>query len=88
MVTVPWHANANRYSALTYGFLCLFLLTTLGSVLYATYKDRETQLERYSQRVQLVQVWQLRLLRLLLLVRRFILHQLRLPRLTRFGCMR
>ncbi|MBU3712230.1 MAG: response regulator [Limnohabitans sp.] len=52
MVTVPWHANANRYSALTYGFLCLFLLTTLGSVLYATYKDRETQLERYSQRVQ------------------------------------
>ena len=52
MVTVTWHANANRYSALTYGFLCLFLLTTLGSVLYATYKDRETQLERYSQRVQ------------------------------------
>ena len=52
MVTVTWHANANRYSALTYGFLCLFLMTTLGSVLYATYKDRETQLERYSQRVQ------------------------------------
>jgi PAS domain S-box-containing protein len=52
MVTVAWHAKANRYSALTYGFLCLFILTTLGSVLYAAYKDRETQLERYSQRVQ------------------------------------
>lgn len=52
MVTVAWHAKANRYSALAYGFLCLFILTTLGSVLYAAYKDRETQLERIRQRVQ------------------------------------
>ena len=52
MVPVAWRAKANRYSALAYGFLCLFILTTLGSVLYAAYKDRETQLERYSQRVQ------------------------------------
>ena len=49
MVTVAWRAKANRYSALAYGFLCLFILTTLGSVLYAAYKDRETQLERRSE---------------------------------------
>jgi hypothetical protein len=52
MAAVAWHAKVNRYSALTYGFLALFLLTTVGSVVFAVYKDRETQLERYIQRVQ------------------------------------
>jgi PAS domain S-box-containing protein len=52
MGALPWHARVNRYGALTYGFLVLFILSTLGSVVYAVYKDRETQLERYSQRVQ------------------------------------
>ena len=52
MGALPWHARVNRYGALTYGFLALFILSTLGSVVYAVYKDRETQLERYSQRVQ------------------------------------
>lgn len=44
--------KANRYQWLTYGFLVLFLMTILGSVSYALFKDRETQLERYRQRVQ------------------------------------
>jgi len=52
MAAVAWRARVNRYSALAYGFLVLFLLTTLGSVAYAVYKDRETQLERSLQRVQ------------------------------------
>ena len=52
MAAVAWHAKVNRYSALTYGFLALFILTTVGSVVYAVYKDRDTQLERYIQRVQ------------------------------------
>jgi PAS domain S-box-containing protein len=52
MAAVAWHDRVNRYSALAYGFLALFLLTTLGSVAYAVYKDRETQLERSLQRVQ------------------------------------
>jgi len=52
MAAVAWRARVNRYSALAYGFLALFLLTTLGSVAYAVYKDRETQLERSLQRVQ------------------------------------
>jgi PAS domain S-box-containing protein len=52
MASVGRQAKANRYSTLAYGFLGLFVLTVLGSLVYALYKDRETQLERHIQRVQ------------------------------------